>query len=90
LTIPRRNEWYLKPLFLVFSVPKNRKLQLDELGSEVWDLCDGKRTVGELIKEFSRRHQLNRKETEVAMLTYLRQLVKRRLVGLHVPCSGKD
>lgn len=89
LTIPRRSEWYLKPVFLLFSVPRHRKLQLDELGSEVWDLCDGHRSVGDMIKEFSRRHQLNRKETEVAMLTYLRQLAKRRLVALHVPIRSR-
>ena len=85
LTIPRREALWLRPVFLVFSVPKKRRLQLDEIGSEVWEMCDGRRTVGEIIQEFARAHKLNRKETEVAMLTYLRELVKRRLLGLQVP-----
>lgn len=90
LEIPRRQEPWFRPLFLVFSVPKRRRIQLDEIGSEVWELCDGKRTVGEIILSFSRTHKLNRKETEVAMLTYFRELAKRRLVGLQVPLKPQE
>ena len=57
---------------------------------QVWDLCDGRKTVGEIIVSFSKVHKLNRKETEVAMLTYFRELAKRRLVGLQVPLEPHE
>ena len=37
---------------------QTKKLQLDELGSSVWDLLDGKRSVRQLIQIFAETHQL--------------------------------
>jgi hypothetical protein len=59
-----------------------KKLQLDLLGSEVWDLLDGQRSVREVIRQFARRHQLHPREAEVAVTRFLRDLGKRGLVGL--------
>ena len=59
-----------------------KKLQLDLLGSEVWDLLDGQRSVREVIRQFARRHQLHSREAEVAVTRFLRDLGKRGLVGL--------
>lgn len=59
-----------------------KKLQLDLLGSEVWDLLDGQRSVREVIRQFARRHQLHPREAEVAVTLFLRDLGKRGLVGL--------
>jgi hypothetical protein len=63
--------------------PSNeRKLQLDELGTMVWDLIDGRRTVQQIIRCFSDAHQLQAREAEVAVTQFLRQLGKRGLIGL--------
>jgi len=59
-----------------------KKLQLDLLGSDVWDLLDGQRSVREVIRQFARRHQLHPREAEVAVTRFLRDLGKRGLVGL--------
>jgi hypothetical protein len=59
-----------------------KRLQLDLLGSEVWDLLDGQRSVREVIRQFARRHQLHPREAEVAVTRFLRDLGKRGLVGL--------
>jgi hypothetical protein len=63
--------------------PSNeRKLQLDELGTMVWDLIDGRRTVHQIVQSFSDAHQLQAREAEVAVTQFLRQLGKRGLIGL--------
>jgi len=59
-----------------------RKLELDALGTEVWDLLDGKRTVGELIERFAENHRLAHREAEVSVTRFLRELGRRGLVGL--------
>jgi hypothetical protein len=59
-----------------------KKLQLDLLGSEVWDLLDGQRSVREVVRQFALRHQLHPREAEVAVTRFLRDLGKRGLVGL--------
>ena len=59
-----------------------KKLQLDELGTEVWGMVDNNRTVRQIVTEFARTHQLMEREAEVAVTRFFRELGKRGLVGL--------
>lgn len=61
-------------------VPK--KLQLDALGTEVWDLIDGRRSVRKIIQRFAETHRLHPREAEVSVTRFLRELGKRGLIGL--------
>ena len=61
---------------------QTKKLQLDALGSSVWDLLDGKRSVRQLIQIFAETHQLQPREAEVAMTQFIRELGRRGLIGL--------
>ncbi|MGD8382228.1 MAG: PqqD family protein [Syntrophobacterales bacterium] len=67
----------------------SRKLQLDEMGSLTWSLLDGKRAVHDLVDFVCRRYKLNRREAEVAMTGFLRDLGKRGLIGFRAP-SGEE
>ncbi len=60
----------------------SRKLQLDSLGTEVWKMIDGKRTVRDIVGTFAENHQLENREAEVAVTQFLRDLGKRGLIGL--------
>ncbi len=57
-----------------------RKLQLDVLGSTVWCMIDGKRGVREIIHDFQTAHKLNRRESEISVTTFLKELGKRGLI----------
>jgi hypothetical protein len=80
LALPRRTEWWAKVLAVIFPIPKERRLELDQAGEEVWDLCDGEHTLRQMIKVFQERHKLTRSEAEWSLRTYLRDLGKRNLV----------
>lgn len=71
----RRFGWGLKRV-------QSKKLHLDELGTAVWDLMDGRRSVRQVIQRFAKRYQLHPKEAEVAVTRFLRELGKRGLIGL--------
>ncbi len=60
-----------------------KKLQLDELGTHVWDLMDGSRTVQKLIRRFADKYQLQLKEAEVSVTRFLRELGRRGIIGLY-------
>jgi hypothetical protein len=62
--------------------PIERKLQLDALGTQVWDLVNGQRSVESLIRSFADAHQIHRREAEVAVTQFLRQLGRRGLIAL--------
>jgi len=59
-----------------------RKLQLDILGTGVWNLVDGKSTVTEIIDSFAKLHQLYPKEAEVSVIQFLRELGRRGIIGM--------
>jgi len=59
-----------------------KKLQLDALGTAVWDLLDGRRTVGQVIQRFTAMQRLHPKEASVAVTLFLRELGKRGLIGM--------
>jgi hypothetical protein len=59
-----------------------KKLQLDELGTAVWDLLDGSRSVGQVIQQFTAMQRLYPKEATVAVTLFLRELGRRGLIGL--------
>jgi len=58
------------------------KIELDEVGSFVWDLCDGQRTVREMVSDLAGKYKLNRKEAEAGLTSFLRSLAGRNLVAI--------
>jgi len=61
-----------------------RKLQLDEIGSLTWTLMDGEKSLADLVEIVSRKYRLQRRETEVAVTTFLRELGRRGLIGFRL------
>lgn len=59
-----------------------RKLQLDALGSQVWQMIDGRRTTAQLIEEFARHHEISTQEAEQSITLFLRELGRRGLIAL--------
>lgn len=62
--------------------PQTKKLQLDQLGTEVWKLIDGNRSVRRIVKAFAESNRLQNREAEVAVTQFIRELGKRGLIGL--------
>ncbi len=59
-----------------------RKLQLDVIGTQVWQMIDGNRTAAELIEEFARDHKISIHEAEQSITLFFRELGKRGLIAL--------
>jgi hypothetical protein len=61
---------------------KQRRLQLDILGTAVWDLIDGKRTVKAVVRQFSASQEVPIQEGEAAVTRFLRELGRRGLIAI--------
>jgi hypothetical protein len=59
-----------------------KKLQLDGLGTQVWQMIDDRRTVKQIIHRFADAHRLHSREAEVSVTAFLRELGKRGIIGL--------
>jgi len=64
------------------TVWKTKKLQLDALGTSVWDLFDGRRSVSQVIEIFARTHRLESREAEVSITRFIQELGRRGILGL--------
>lgn len=85
LSVPRRQDRLGKMLNRFFEGPDRREVVLDELGTDVWQMCDGETSVEALILALAKKHKLERREVELSLTMYLRTLAKRGFIGLHVP-----
>ena len=83
LSVPvRRPRWLVPPLSWVLPWSGYRRVELDEPGTEVFNLCDGKRSVEEIIETFAENHKLSFREGQVAVTQFLRELLKRGIIAL--------
>jgi hypothetical protein len=64
------------------NIVQTKKLQLDTMGTAVWDLVDGNRTVRRIVQIFAEAHRLDNKEAEVSVTSFIRELGQRGLLGL--------
>lgn len=66
------------------NLPATRQFELDPVGSEVWRLCDGKRSFAAIAKSLQTRYKMNRLEAEAALSAYLQTLHRRNLIQIQV------
>ena len=85
LSVPRKRTSIVKMLSKMFKMPPYRRIELDELGTYTIQLCDGSRTVKQVVARFAEEYGLNRREADVMMRAYLQGLAKRGAVIFGVP-----
>jgi hypothetical protein len=88
--LERRADARGRLLRVMFYVPESRDITLDEVGSRVWGLCDGERSVADIVAELVREYKLNKREAEVSVTEYLRMLGQRGMVAFAVPTEAVE
>ena len=78
----KRPRFLVPPLSWILPYSTHRRVELDALGAEVLDLCDGKRDVERIIEEFAASHKLTFRESQLAVTQFLRQLTRRGLTAI--------
>lgn len=84
VTLKRDTSLKVRILSKLFWIPGEKTLVLDQIGTQVWDMCDGRTMVSAMIRRLSETHQLNLKEAEISLLAYLKKLGQKGLVGFLV------
>ena len=62
VTLQRGESWKVRALSKLFWIPNQKTLVLDEIGSQVWNMCDGRTNVEAMIRKLRGIHKLNVKE----------------------------
>lgn len=84
VTVERKKLWWVTLLAFIFYIPKKRTIQLDRIGAEVYEMCNGKNSVDAIVECFREKHKITRRESELSIVAYLRRLGKKGLLGFVV------
>ena len=82
LQVPRPDNMMVRWVSRSFGLPPYKRVALDELGTFVIEHCNGEYAVRDIVDKFAKRFRLNRREAEVSMSTFLRDLGRRSIIGL--------
>lgn len=88
LFVPRREDGWGQWLARWLQVPSGKKIELDEFGGEVWEMCDGSHTVDQLVRHTGEKYKLNRRQSEISVVAFMRMLAQRRLIGFATKGKG--
>ncbi len=84
-----KRPWFLvPPLNWIFRVRDRKRVLLNGIGKEVWQLCIGDVSVEQIVDEIAKRYRLTFHEARVAVTSYIRELVSRGVVVLVVENQG--
>lgn len=80
----RRPRWLVPPLSWILRPSPVKTIQLDVLGTRIWNWCDGRRTVEAVIDLFAQEYRFAFHEARAAVTAYLKSLVQRGALALEV------
>jgi hypothetical protein len=90
LVVPRKSDKMTNFLARMLQAPEEKRIELDEFGSAIWEKCDGSRTVEELARFTSTTYKLNRRQAEVSVMAFMKMLSQRRLIGFMKDGKGSS
>ena len=84
LAPPRWGRW-------AFRVPAGatKTFELDAIGVFVWNRCDGRHTVQQIIRKLADEYRLNLREAEVPTVQFLHTLSRKGLIGMSVKTARR-
>jgi hypothetical protein len=65
----------------IFKLPREHRIELDEIGSAVWALCDGKHAVETIVQRLTQQYKLERREVELSLFAFLNTLARRGFIA---------
>lgn len=75
--------FFTKILAKCVQMPSEKRVELDEVGSFVWKLCDGSNTLESVVQKVGREYRMNRREAEVSTTTFMEMLIQRNFIAFY-------
>jgi len=77
-----RNSIFDKAMNKIFKTPKTISIQLDELGSFVWEQCDGNKNLNQISEDLHNKFGKDANPVLERLVTYIRILRNNNLIDL--------
>lgn len=85
VVIRQKRQGFIKSI-LRWIVPfhPEKTVLLDKTGTRVMEMCDGRRTVGNIVDQFAVLHRLTFHEARAAVTHYIRLLIQRGVLAIEI------
>ncbi|HVF10402.1 MAG TPA: PqqD family protein [Abditibacteriaceae bacterium] len=93
LHVKLNHTWKTRLLNIFFQVPRERRVVLDAIGSDVWQMLDGQNTIGHIAKAVAGKYKLNAREAELSLQQFFKDLGRRGYIGFMIeaePATAND
>lgn len=74
--------YWVPPISWIVPLKPERVVMLDRVGTAVWRLCDGQRTVRAVVDEFAVTYRLTFHEARTAVSEYIGMLIQRGILAI--------
>jgi hypothetical protein len=81
LIVPVQSRGIFGWLGRIFKLPREHRIELDEIGSAVWAQCDGKHAIETIVQQLARQYKLERREVELSLFAFLNTLARRGFIA---------
>ena len=82
LYVPYKKSYVIKLLSRFMDIPDERTFRFNQMGSMVWDLCDGTHTVEEIKNTIMKRSKGDEKDIERRLIKFINKLSINDLITL--------
>jgi len=89
VTIPPKKTFLHRISTKLLPLTREKRIVLDEQGSFIWNLCDGKTSIKIIAKSLNAKYDMPISYAEAALDVYFVQLSKKGLVGFSLPESTR-
>ncbi len=76
----RRPKYMVPPLSWLLPFSRERRIELDRLGTEVLGMCDGRTSIERIMQSFAKAHRLSFREAQVSVTEFLKMLTQRGVI----------
>ncbi len=73
-------KWYKPPVTWIINLNLNKKYELSGLSMQVWEWCDGKNSMEQIIDLFAQKYQYTFHEARVSVISYLKKLADKGIL----------
>ena len=88
VAVPMQQRAWSRFLGHFLKLSKQKSVELDELGTEIYEMCDGVNTVEDIIDSHQQRWKLSFFESRAMVLQFMKQMMRRNLIVIVAP-KGK-
>lgn len=89
VTVPRKKGFLRNALKALLPSIRQERIVLDEQGSFIWNLCDGKTSIKAIVENLNTKYNMPIPNAEAALDVYFVQLSKKGVVGFALPESAR-